>query len=346
MPALLLYVPYLYYIFINGLPWPWQANFASLSGAWAAGAERIPVWHIYIEMLKTWPILFAASLVAIGLQVKSEKKSVLMSTNFLFILTVLVTPLLVPLLLRLTALNHWFYIFIPLPILSAQLIEKIPKYKKHAFIALLIFLAITGAYQISQNVASREAYNNEELDSFLAELTPSDTLLSEWRYTHINVFSEAYAEYSQSFDPMNAVIYASDYYISSERLEEAPFLELYKQFSSETPVYGGNFYAYKIDLPALLEIGNLSSNGQVLLVNSDGEPVSYARCTISGESWNLPQMSNKAGEIEMIMPRGYSGEAQLQCTAMGYAPYQGPATETVNLGKLSSFRHNYKDTRF
>jgi len=344
--TLVLYAPYLYYIFINGLPWPWQANLASLSGAWAAGAERIPIWHIYIEMLKTWPVLFAAGLVAIGLQIRSEKKSVLMSTNFLLILTVLVTPLLVPLLLRLTALNHWFFLFIPLPILAAQLVTKLEKHSKLLLVLLLVAIAVTGAYQISKNVSSEAVNGNEELNNFISELSASDSLLSEWRYAYFNVFSDAYAEYSQGFDPGNAVVYAIDYYISAEPIEDAPFLEPYKQMSSKTPVYGGDFYAYKVDLPVLLELGNFTSNGKILLTSSDDKPVSFARCSIYTEDWNLPQISNNAGEIENIVPQGFSGEAKLRCVAMGYQQYDGAISETINLGELNGFRHNYKDTRF
>jgi hypothetical protein len=342
--AAIVYAPYLIYVAVNGLPWPWQANLASLSAAWTNGA-RIPPWQVYLDFFKTWPVLLLASLAAIILQFKSERKSILSSHKLLLILAVLVTPFLIPMVLRLTALNHWFYLFIPLPILSAYLVGRAGKFAKPLLIILVGALLITGAFQISQNVAPISVYNNEELNSFVKELTPSDTILSEWRYTYFDVFSPAYSEYATQPDPGAIITLSADYYLSTKQID-LPFLEQKQVISSDIPIYKGDIFVYAVDLNSLLSSNNLTKKGTVTLVNSENKPVSYAQCQIYAENWAIPQISNRAGEISLIVPKSFASEPSLQCKAMGYEDYAGPVSDMVNLGKLNGFAHKYYNTRY
>lgn len=349
--ALAVYIPYLIYIYINQLPWPWVANMINISGgaAWLEGYVAPPFYFLYYVVLKHWNVLFIISIISFFW---GYHKKVLNKDYFLLYLILFLGPLIAKLVIPIVEissgnLHHWYYFFIPLPILTVFFIYEFRENVRY-YLLVFVFIALLVNFFIfiPREGISIEKWSSNKIFNDIKDMKGNETVLSNWeRYNYINAMSNSYSEFSQGVDLKQALIYDADYYFLTSKSDE-DWLYLVDEGKGYE---GSQIYVYKINKAELMNRSGLIKKGVIRLVNSHSSPVSMARCAIyDGSGFSMMKVSDNAGEIELTVPNsGEKGTYYIECIAMGYDKYSGEINSSeISLGKLHPFYHKYTGTRY
>lgn len=348
--ALIIYSPWLIYLQVNDLPFPWESHEGELTGnlEWADYQVK-PLTEGYAILFNNWPLMFILSILYCFN--KSKAKEV----NFFKFLLV-AGPLFTRLILSYFVLDHVYFLFISLPVLSTLIISaesfKLDLYRldlkinaRNLLVLLLAASLLVNNYLIIVNEGSF-LHDNCSLFAYLKGLTKSDVVLEAnvevLGYTDFELMSDAKFEHTMTADLnfLTTMILANDanLLVSGTRLNY-PFLKLTKSFNCNIRGVNANYYVYDISKGE----ANYSLSFKVV---GDNKPLANAfiRLLFGNKSYYFLTKNDGTCSISVIerplMARIYR---------VGYEPkmiIEPKGDLTVNLNKLPFYLTGYNHTRY
>jgi len=370
--SLAVYLPWIYYLSANHLTMPWdihvfnpQVSWASQKTGWNPGS----VLSVFAIFFQNWPVMLSCAFIMLALKAKSSiKKSLVEEPALWAVLFALFIPLLtITTILIPSNLHQYFFIFAPLPIISAGLVFGKKNIIGSGYLRLLILTAlilsaiIMSIINIPQLTMPVGDFTNEDSRKFMNALTPADTVAGEW-YSTMNVFTKAYAEYFPSATPQPGffLVNGVDYYMRSGPFtnDETPdYLEYFTTFHAP-PMWGEkSVFVYRVNKTALAGGLGLECAGMIKVERADGSPARQAQVTVSSKDsgWSIPYISGNDGSVDVFIPQGSSGSIGVQVKAIGFKEYSGTLkvppslcdeTQSILLSPTSKFFHGFNESRY
>jgi len=299
IPALLVpaffMTPLVIHAGLNDLPQPWQLS-RTTNLSWREEGEKVlPTYLPYLMILEFWPLLTLLALFS------------LKADLFTYLLAGL--PVLGGIATGYFEVRHFIFILLPLAVAAARTVKQ-KKWWKGLAVGYVIIFLILGLSRI------QPVHDETDFLSFATSIRPNETVLGG-PYHLISLFASGDSEQMETLkNPSNAIILGATYYLTPEPLNHS-LLSPAGTFELKGTVYAGTYYLYHLNLTRAVEEAGLMTAGIIRVRDTRGRPVYRAECTINGNGWSLPQVSDKAGEILLLVPPGgYVHE--ITCSATGF----------------------------
>ncbi len=291
--SLAVYLPWILYLLINNLPFPWQAHAGDITGnlEWG-GYQPRPYYYGYFILLKNCPIITLISFYYAIRKRERDPKITFLKMSILF------GPLLVRMILSYFVIDPIYFLFTILFIYFS--IRKYPKYIYFLVLAsfLILNLRIIYLYTLPSG------FNTCSIVKFAKSLNKSEVALvmninneTIPDYTDFELMSPAKFEYtSESGLYSNILTRDADYIISGSPLSNSSVFEC----------LGSKYYVVRVEKPSLPKIyirdfyGKPLANS-IILIKKDGG-VMYGIADNYGE-YMLPMSNPDSVVVSRI---GYS----------------------------------------
>jgi len=371
--SILVYAPWLFYLYANGLPMPWTTHIVEVTGniPWGTPSGKQPVYQVVSELFTGWPVMFSCVILFFVIKLKSFRKSVAHEPAlWALFCAALLSILFVTLGLRVADLHVYFFAFTPLPILSAGLVFGKENLTGSGYIRGLLFAALILCAVIMSSVKVQEltmpagSFTTEDSRKFLDGLTPADTIaMGDW-YSLIDVFNKAYADYFPYAkpDPGFFLSVGVDYYIHLGPLmaEDVPvYLKRFTSFHVPPAWYAKSAVVYRVNKTLLASSLGLECAGRIRIEGPNGSTAKQARLRVedANASQSIPYISGNDGIIDLfVFPQQKSSRIlNVSVSAIGFRKYSGTLevpsscneTQIIRLSPVSSkFFHRFNETRY